>query len=245
MYSEMSNLILNSDNMEVVDSRKILLQQQHHFHVLAVDDSLTDRKLLERLLIAGSSCKVTCVDSGDKALKYLGLIDEQVLQNNNNSTTNSLLESSSPPQPLQLQEGSKVNLIMTDYCMPGMNGYDLLKRLKGSSCKDVPVVIMSSENVPSIVSMCLEEGAEEFLIKPLQLSDLQKLQPYFVKSVENSCDEQESANSSTDSDNDDLMSISMNNNDNSTNSNSISKRKAMSTEPPERSRPKMKGLAVV
>lgn len=57
MYSEMSNLILNSDNMEVVDSRKILLQQQHHFHVLAVDDSLTDRKLLERLLIAGSSCK--------------------------------------------------------------------------------------------------------------------------------------------------------------------------------------------
>lgn len=92
---------------------------------------------------------------------------------------------------------------------------------------------------------CLEEGAEEFLIKPLQLSDLQKLQPYFVKSVENSCDEQESANSSTDSDNDDLMSISMNNNDNSTNSNSISKRKAMSTEPPERSRPKMKGLAVV
>lgn len=27
-------------------------------------------------------------------------------------------------------QGSKVNLIMTDYCMPGMSGYDLLKRVK-------------------------------------------------------------------------------------------------------------------
>ncbi|XP_060668791.1 two-component response regulator ORR4-like [Ziziphus jujuba] len=74
-----------------------------------------------------------------------------------------------------LLQGSKVNLIMTDYCMPGMSGYDLLKRVKGSSWKDVPVVIMSSENVPSRINMCLEGGAEEFLLKPVQLSDLKKL----------------------------------------------------------------------
>jgi len=45
------------------------------------------------------------VDSGDKALKYLGLnIDE--IGNNSSSTKSSILESSSPslPQPLQLQE---------------------------------------------------------------------------------------------------------------------------------------------
>lgn len=230
-----------------LDSRKLQLQpqnlKQEHFHVLAVDDSVIDRMLLERLL-RDSSCKVTCVDSGDKALKYLGLNIDEI-----SSTKSSILESSSPslPQPLQLQEGNKVNLIMTDYCMPGMSGYDLLKRVKGSSWKDVPVVVMSSENVPSRISMCLEEGAEEFLMKPLQLSDLQKLQPYFVKSLENSSDEQESANSSTtttDSDDDNDL-IDSNNNSNDDNSNSISKRKAMSPEPPERSMPKMKGLAVV
>lgn len=53
-------LILNPD-MEFVDNRKLQLQQQpqpqeQHFHVLAVDDSVIDRKLLERLL-RGSSCK--------------------------------------------------------------------------------------------------------------------------------------------------------------------------------------------
>jgi len=89
----------------------------------------------------------------------------------------------------------------------------------------------------------MEEGAEEFLMKPLQLSDLQKLQPYFLKSLENSSDEQESANSSTSTtDSDDDNDLIDSNDDNN---NSISKRKAMSPEPPERSMPKMKGLAVV
>ncbi|KAL2467742.1 Two-component response regulator ARR-A family [Forsythia ovata] len=70
---------------------------------------------------------------------------------------------------------SKVNLIMTDYSMPGITGYDLLKRVKRSSWKDVPVVVMSSENIPSRINMCLEGGAEEFLLKPVKLADLRKL----------------------------------------------------------------------
>ncbi|ESW09431.1 hypothetical protein PHAVU_009G127000 [Phaseolus vulgaris] len=237
--------------MEFVDTRKLHLQQlqqqpqpqEQHFHVLAVDDSVIDRKLLERLL-RGSSCKVTCVDSGDKALKYLGLVDDL---HDSTSSTSSESPSSPPPQPLQ-QEGIKVNLIMTDYCMPGMSGYDLLKRVKGSSWKDVPVVIMSSENVPSRISMCLEGGAEEFLLKPLQLSDLDKLQSYFLKSLENSC-EKESANSIIDSENDNVIINISNTNSNHiniNNNNSISKRKAISAEShQERSRPKMKELAVV
>ncbi|KAK4274003.1 hypothetical protein QN277_017297 [Acacia crassicarpa] len=192
--------------------------EKEHFHVLAVDDSVIDRKLLERLLTV-SSCKVTCVDSGDQALKYLGLLDD--LHNTINASSPSLHSSH--------HEGTKVNMIMTDYCMPGMSGYDLLKRLKGSPWKDIPVVIMSSENVPSRISMCLEGGAEEFLLKPLQLSDLEKLQPYFPKFPDNSC---EGESTSADEDNDQ--------DNNHYNCNSISKRKATSAEPREKSRSKMK-----
>ncbi|KAL2922128.1 Two-component response regulator ORR10 [Bienertia sinuspersici] len=72
-------------------------------------------------------------------------------------------------------QGTRVNLIMTDYSMPGMSGYDLLKGVKESSWKDVPVVVISSENVPSRIHICLE-GAEEFLLKSVRLSDLKKLQ---------------------------------------------------------------------
>jgi two-component response regulator (ARR-A family) len=37
--------------------------------------------------------------------------------------------------------------------MPGMTGYDLLKKIKESSAlRDIPVVIMSSENIPSRIN---------------------------------------------------------------------------------------------
>ncbi|RZC77646.1 hypothetical protein C5167_001850 [Papaver somniferum] len=140
------------------------------FHVLAVDDSIIDRKLIEKLLKT-SSYQVTTVDSGSKALEFLGL-QQEVDQTNSSSL-------SAPSTPgLEVQ----VNLIITDYCMPGMTGYDLLKKIKESSClKDIPVVIMSSENEPSRINRCLEEGAEEFLIKPVKLLDVKRLQPYLLR----------------------------------------------------------------
>ncbi|KAM3255863.1 hypothetical protein ACQJBY_048813 [Aegilops geniculata] len=138
------------------------------FHVLAVDDSVLDRKLIERLLKT-SSFQVTTVDSGTKALEFLGLHDEDA--------------SISSVHADQLDVEVNVNLIITDYCMPGMTGYDLLKKIKeSSSFRDIPVVIMSSENIPSRINRCLEEGANEFFLKPVRLSDMSKLKPHIMKS---------------------------------------------------------------
>ncbi|GLJ32447.1 hypothetical protein SUGI_0652890 [Cryptomeria japonica] len=126
-------------------------------HVLAVDDSVIDRKVIERLL-RKSSYEVTTVDSGRRALELLGLADDHSAANNNEL---------------------KVNMIITDYCMPGMTGYELLKRIKESSkLKEIPVVIMSSENVPSRMSRCMDEGAEGFILKPVQMSDVKRLKNF-------------------------------------------------------------------
>ncbi|CAL5398861.1 unnamed protein product [Camellia sinensis] len=125
----------------------------HEVHVLAVDDSLVDRKVIERLLKI-TSCKVTAVDSGRRALQFLGLDEDKS----------------------SVDFDLKVDLIITDYCMPGMTGYDLLKRIKGSSSfREIPVVIMSSENVLARIDRCLEEGAEDFILKPVKLSDVKRL----------------------------------------------------------------------
>ncbi|KAH0912270.1 hypothetical protein HID58_035591, partial [Brassica napus] len=146
------------------------------FHVLAVDDSLVDRKLIERLL-QKSSCQVTTVDSGYKALEFLGL-----RQGTESNDPTALSPSPQVRKSLLLSFEKEVNLIITDYCMPGMTGYDLLKKLKESPAfKNIPVVIMSSENVPARISRCLEEGAEEFFLKPVRLADLNKLKPHMMK----------------------------------------------------------------
>ncbi|KAK9940987.1 hypothetical protein M0R45_017618 [Rubus argutus] len=109
-------------------------------HVLAVDDSVLDRKIIERLL-TNSSCKVTTAENAHGALELLGLADGQ--QNFTNTV-------------------SDVNMIITDYCMPGMTGYELLKKIKESpTAKEIPVVVVSSENIQTRIEKCLEEGAEE------------------------------------------------------------------------------------
>ncbi|XP_057956541.1 two-component response regulator ARR17 isoform X1 [Malania oleifera] len=143
-----------------LSSMGLLDDEEEKPHVLAVDDSLVDRKLLEKLL-TNSSCEVTTAESGHRALELLGLGDhaQHVSQNN----------------------GTKVNLIITDYCMPGMTGYDLLKKIKESSTmREIPVVIVSSENVPTRIKKCLEEGAQEFMLKPLKQSDVKKLRCHIM-----------------------------------------------------------------
>ncbi|KAK6788946.1 hypothetical protein RDI58_012745 [Solanum bulbocastanum] len=145
-----------AEKVEEYDELMPLTEATHEVHVLAVDDSLVDRIVIERLLKI-TSCKVTTVDSGMRALKYLGLDEEE------SSVT---------------IDGLKVDLIITDYCMPGMTGYDLLKKIKGSSFREVPVVIMSSENVLARIDRCLEEGAEDFLLKPVKLADVKRLKSY-------------------------------------------------------------------
>ncbi|XP_076958546.1 two-component response regulator ARR5-like [Bidens hawaiensis] len=131
-------------------------------HVLAVDDNIIDRKLVEKLLKT-SSCRVTVVENAMRALEYLGLKENQQQSQFNG-------------------EGAKVNMIITDYSMPGMTGYELLHKIKESSMlKDVPVVIMSLENIPNRISECLEKRAEGFLLKPVKLAYVKKLRYKLAK----------------------------------------------------------------
>ncbi|ONK67949.1 uncharacterized protein A4U43_C05F5530 [Asparagus officinalis] len=131
-------------------------------HVLAVDDNVIERKFIEALL-KNSSYKVTTAENGRSALEYLGLLGE------------------TKPSPMRTND-AKVNLIITDYSMPGMTGYELMKKVKESSnFKEIPFVIMSSENIPTRIEKCLEDGAQEFMLKPLQQSDVKKLKYHMQK----------------------------------------------------------------
>ncbi|KAL6611223.1 hypothetical protein ACP70R_039151 [Stipagrostis hirtigluma subsp. patula] len=104
-------------------------------------------------LLRRSKYRVTAVDSGKRALEILG----------------------SEPN---------VSMIITDYSMPEMTGYELLKKVKESSeLRVIPVVIMSSENVRARINRCLEEGAEEFLLKPVRPSDISRISTRMLQSI--------------------------------------------------------------
>ncbi|KAI3760346.1 hypothetical protein L1987_50740 [Smallanthus sonchifolius] len=131
------------------------MEEEERPHVLVVDDSLVDRKIMEKLF-TNSACKVTTAENGQKALELLGQGEDKHTNINHHVP--------------------KISLVVTDYCMPGMTGYDLLKKVKEScDIKEIPVIIVSSENVPTRIERCLKEGAQEFILKPLKQSDVMKL----------------------------------------------------------------------
>ncbi|KAK6121506.1 hypothetical protein DH2020_044751 [Rehmannia glutinosa] len=223
------------------------------FHVLAVDDSLIDRKLMGKKvnLICGIFLKfcfwlvaVSTVDSGSKALEFLGWHEDDRTKSNETSVS-----------PKNHQE-VEVNLVITDYCMPGMTGYDLLKKMKeSSSLRNIPVVIMSSENVPSRIT---RRGRGIFL-KPMKLSDVNKLRPHMMKTKCNDDniieepekqEKQESNKEDTTTQETDDVQLqtpqSLQEQLNGNNNNNNNKRKPIDGGlPPDRTRPRYNGLTVM
>uniref|UniRef100_A0A0D9W5D2 Response regulatory domain-containing protein n=1 Tax=Leersia perrieri TaxID=77586 RepID=A0A0D9W5D2_9ORYZ len=124
--------------------------------VLLVDDSPVDRRVVQ-LLLSSNACAgsfhVIAVDSAKKAIEFLGLKEEG-----------------------RKEQEQAIDMVLTDYCMPEMTGYELLKAIKAlSPLKPIPVIVMSSENEPQRISRCLNAGAEDFIVKPLQSKDVQRL----------------------------------------------------------------------
>ncbi|KAK3164176.1 hypothetical protein QOZ80_1AG0013760 [Eleusine coracana subsp. coracana] len=75
-----------------------------------------------------------------------------------------------------LDEENHVDLILTDYSMPNMTGYDLLMKVKESPMlKHLPVVVSSTEDSPDIIKKCMEGGAKDFIVKPLTVTDVPRV----------------------------------------------------------------------
>ncbi|CAN1294891.1 Two-component response regulator ARR8 [Linum perenne] len=152
------------------------LDEQLPIHVLVVDDCFLDRRIVAKLLHK-ASFQVTTVDSGKKAMEVLGIHTDH--PHNHSTTAADATQTLDNNSTSKLHTVEKIDLILTDFCMPEMNGHDLLVAVKGHSEKtSTPVVIMSSEYNQQRITSCLESGAEEFLQKPLKLKDLEKLRAY-------------------------------------------------------------------
>ncbi len=81
---------------------------------------------------------------------------------------------SSPLQSIEwLAENNLPDLIVTDLRMPEMTGREFLHYLKSNDFyKDIPVIILSSEDSTSDRIKLLEEGAVDYIVKPFNPLEL-------------------------------------------------------------------------
>jgi two-component system, chemotaxis family, chemotaxis protein CheY len=73
----------------------------------------------------------------------------------------------------KLRAGLKIDLMITDLNMPGMNGIELIKEVrKLPACKFVPILFLTTESQQSRKAEAKAAGASGWIVKPATADDL-------------------------------------------------------------------------
>jgi two-component system response regulator RpfG len=73
-----------------------------------------------------------------------------------------------PLEGLKWLDTNHPNLIITDYRMPGMNGVELIKKIREKdNCHDIPIMMVTVVSEKSVYYEALEAGATAFLTRPI------------------------------------------------------------------------------
>lgn len=114
-------------------------------HVLVVDDNLMNIRVVEGLL-KEYQIKVTYATSGQEALKII--------------------------------EKMCFDFVFMDHMMPEMDGVETMHRIRdkaGHYYQKVPIIALTANAVPGNREMFLEEGFNDFVAKPLEMSVLERV----------------------------------------------------------------------
>jgi len=72
-------------------------------------------------------------------------------------------------------------LIVLDYNMPELNGADILRELKSNMRYDkIPKIIWSTSGSETYRKLCLELGANEYILKPTSVNSLREIARYML-----------------------------------------------------------------
>ncbi|MDB5116144.1 MAG: two-component system response regulator [Mucilaginibacter sp.] len=72
-----------------------------------------------------------------------------------------------------LQDGKMPDLLISDYNMPNMSGLELLVQLKSSGFfRFLPIIMLSGEDNPETRIKCLDNGADDYVLKPFNPQEL-------------------------------------------------------------------------
>jgi two-component system, chemotaxis family, chemotaxis protein CheY len=77
-------------------------------------------------------------------------------------------------QALEKMPLQKIDLLITDLNMPNIDGYQLIKEVRGNEIyKDLPIIVLSSLAKDEDVKKGLDAGANAYLIKPFNQRRIQ------------------------------------------------------------------------
>ncbi len=84
-----------------------------------------------------------------------------------------LIEAADGPTALQLAAQTLPDLVLLDVMMPGLNGYEVCRRLRADvRLAEVPIIMITALDDSASLLQGLEAGADDFITKPFNRSEL-------------------------------------------------------------------------
>ncbi len=71
---------------------------------------------------------------------------------------------------LEMAEGGDFSLVLLDIMLPGLNGLEVLRRLRKTS--DVPVIMLTARDAVMDKVAGLDQGADDYITKPFAIEEL-------------------------------------------------------------------------
>lgn len=76
-------------------------------------------------------------------------------------------------EAVDIMRDRAIDVVLLDLMMPGFSGFDVLGSIKkDSSLADIPVIIVSARSDSRDIRLVLEEGAVDFIKKPIDINEL-------------------------------------------------------------------------
>jgi two-component system, response regulator len=121
----------------------------HQVEILLVEDNAEDAEMTQRALRKRNLANhLHWVKDGEEALEYLFCTGRYAGR-----------------------ERCRPRLVLLDIKMPKVDGIEVLRRVKASDLKDVPVVVMTSSNEERDVVESYRLGVNSYIVKPVQFDD--------------------------------------------------------------------------
>jgi DNA-binding response OmpR family regulator len=74
---------------------------------------------------------------------------------------------------LHLAESNSYDVIILDLMLPGMDGLELCRRLRGDAKKSTPVLMLTARDTLDDKLTGLDAGADDYLVKPFEIRELE------------------------------------------------------------------------
>lgn len=142
-----------------MNSHEQIHASNHETGLKAAIDTLTMRKPLVQ---KDGLTRILVIDDDQAMTEMLRLVLEP--------NAFDVHEAHSGPEGIEATQRLNPEVVVLDLLMPGMDGWEVCKEIRTFS--QVPILVLSAISKPGIIARALDEGADDYLLKPMPSSVL-------------------------------------------------------------------------